>query len=340
MNENENSTVNTGDPSQVSNEKESNKLKLVHELIEVLAGSIALIVPVILSILWLYRVGICKFYGLPVFYSSLNVIRFLPVIILSAVVAIYVYLFVINSISLTLFNFLSIVFVSQKNEKEQIHTIEQEKEEVDTKQMIVISVCGVLLPFLPLVLIGELDSLYKGQYPIYFKNYNEFEADIVLLYVIAGLIIYITAIYMEIKKRLDFVKIFRSASFYYSIRLKDLIIRIAFPGYKVSLQDLHHLVMRFLRAFFCICVILFIEYLAYYNSYLKTSYYMVDFEDVQYAIVLDTDDYYIGEPIENLQLENDRKIIIHTDSYVYLDKAENPTVVRKETFDTVTILRE
>ena len=65
----------------------------------------------------------------------------------------------------------------------------------------------------------------------------------------------------------------------------------------------------------------------------------MNFDDVQYAIVLDTDDYYIGEPIEITQFDDDRRLIIHTDSYIYLDKAENPLVVRKESFNSVMILR-
>lgn len=340
MTENETSKVNVGDTRQASIEKDSNKLKFVHELIEVLAGSIALIAPAILLILWLYRAGICIFYGLPIFYSSLNVIRFLPVIIFSALLAVYVYLFAIDNNSFSYFWYLRIVHVSQKNEKEQAHTIEQEKKEVTTKQRVVFSVCGVLLVFMPLVLIVELESLYEGHYPICFKNNNVSEAGIVLLYAIAILIIYITVFYMEIKKRLDLVKFFKDVSYYSSIRLKNYIIRISTPSYKASSQGIQRSVMSILRFYFCICIMLFIGYLAFYQSYFKTSYYMVDFEDVQYAIVLDTDDYYIGEPIETPQLENDRKIIIHTDSYVYLDKAENPVVVRKEVFNTVTILRE
>lgn len=165
----------------------------------------------------------------------------------------------INKYPFTIFSFFRIVHVSQKNEKEQVHTIEQEEKEITTKQMIVFSVCGVLLAFLPLVLIGELDSLYKGQYPIYFKNNSRTEALGVFLYTVAVLIICIQAFYMEIKKRLDFSKIFMGGGFYFSIRLKNFIIRHSFPGDKASLQDIHRLIMGFLRFYFCIIIMLIIE---------------------------------------------------------------------------------
>ena len=89
MAEKETSKVNNEETKQESAIRVGDRLTLVHELIEVLAGSIALIAPAILLILWLYRVGICGFYNLPIFYSSLNIIRFLPVIIFAVLSLMY-----------------------------------------------------------------------------------------------------------------------------------------------------------------------------------------------------------------------------------------------------------
>ena len=77
-----------------------------------------------------------------------------------------------------------------------------------------------------------------------------------------------------------------------------------------------------------------------YFARLNTDYYLVDVDDVQYAVVLDTDDYYIGEPIQITQINDGRELTIYTNSYIYLDKAENPLVVRKESFNSVMISHE
>ena len=71
MAENDTSSVMNENPRQENATDSSYKLTFVHQLIEVLVGSVALITPVVLLFLWTFRVEICRIYDLPTFYSPI-----------------------------------------------------------------------------------------------------------------------------------------------------------------------------------------------------------------------------------------------------------------------------
>lgn len=336
MTDNETSKANAEEMIQESTAKDGNRLNFIHELIEVIIGSFTLIVPVILLILWIYRTGICRFYNLPNFYSSLNIIRFLPIIICG--VFLVLTFWILNTFDFTNFYSVSIAHVSQKNEEEQIHSIKQEKKRNTVLVDLLFIICPILFVLLLLVILIELDSMSTGVYPYYFKNGKSFEAPLVLMFAGFVIIIFILVFRALIKGNIDFSGVEKSTAFYSSRRLKSIIIRVSSPA--LTRQTMKRGAISFMTTISLIYIILLIWSLATYSSYFKTNYYVVEFDDVKYAIVLDTDEYYIGEPIEITELDNNRCLIIHTDAYVYLDKAENPVVVRTESFDSVTILRE
>lgn len=329
----ETSNVNTEETVQENTAKSGDRLAFVHELIEVLAGSIALIAPAILLVLWLYRVGICIFYNLPIFYSSLNIIRFLPVIVIAVVSVMYFWFLDTAHVS----NIISVraTLVSPKKEKELNHAMEQVKR---VFVLFLFLVCALFLVLLLIAFLQELISMSAGTYPLLFKNGDQFEALLVLMLAVVVIIADIKLLILVKKDRINWDKIIGNEQFYASSRIKNLIIRISSPG-SMSLT-MKHFTKSGLAFHLLISVMALIMYAAVLSSYFRTNYYLVKFDDVQYAIVLDTDDYYIGEPIQIIQSEDARELEIHTYAYVYLDKAANPMVVRKESFDSITILRE
>lgn len=324
---------NTDKISLENTAKIGDRLTFVHELIEVLAGSIALIAPAILLILWLYRVGICNFYGLPIFYSSLSIIRFLPVIIIAVLFVMYSWL--IDNADFSKIISVKATLISQKNKKEQGHGTGH----VQTVFALLRFVIGELLLALILVAsVQEITCMINGKYPFFFKNGDQFEALIVFGLVVVAFFVDIRLLILVKKERIDWDKILKDEGVYLSRRIKNLRIRISTS--ETMPLTMKHFMNCGLVIHLIFSVFILIVYIAVGLSYFNTSYYMVNFDDAQYAIVLDTDDYYIGEPMQIIQHEDERELIIQTNAYIYLDKAENPIVVRKEEFNIITILRE
>lgn len=330
----EKNTKETTDKISLENTaKVGDRLTFAHELIEVLAGSIALIAPAILLILWLYRVGICNFYGLPIFYSSLNIIRFLPVIIIAVLFVMYSWL--IDNADFSKIISVKATLISQKNEKKRDHGTGHMK---GAFTLLLFITCELVLFLVLVALIQEITCMIKGKYPFFFKNDDQSEAGLVFLLAIVAISVDIRLLILAKRGRIDWDKILEDGEVYISRRIQSLRIRIS-TSETMSLT-MKHFMNCGLVIHLIVSVFILIIYIAVGLSYFNTSYYMVKFDDAQYAIVLDTDDYYIGEPIQIIQHEDERELIIQTNAYIYLDKAENPIVVRKEAFDIITILRE
>lgn len=325
--------VNTEETGQENSAKDDYRIRFVRVFIEILAGNIALIVPVILLLLWIYRVGICGFYGLPVFYSSLNVIRFLPVFIIFAIV---IYVGCLKEYSIFSIFSVKINFASQINEKKE-KLISEHMYRLTRRFHVLWVLIRMILSMISFaVLAAEIIVIRNEKYPFYFKNSNEFEAFFVLVCAVVGIINFLTILYEAINKNKEWDKYKEDYDYYASRRFKNLILRMSVPFSPISSKGLiKTCAFGLIAGFFTI-----ILYTAQLTSYLKTSYYLLNFDDTRYAIVLDTDDYYICEPIEITHLEDDRTLLIDTDAYIYLDKAENPVLVQKESFDSVKILRE
>lgn len=309
------------------------RLTFAHELIEVLAGSIALIAPAILLILWLYRVGICNFYNLPIFYSSLNIIRFLPVIIIAVLSVIYSWL--LGNADFSKIISVEATLISQKTEKKRDHGTRHMK---GVFTLLLFMTCELVLFLILVAQIQEIACMFKGKYPFIFKNVYQSEAGFVFLLAVVAIFVDIRLLILAKRKRIDWDKILKDGEVYISRRIQSIRIRISTS--ETMALTMKHFMNRGVAIHLILSVIILIVYIAVGLSYFKTSYYMVNFNNVEYAIVLDTDDYYIGEPIQIIQHEDERELIIQTNSYIYLDKAENPIVVRKEAFDIITVLRE
>ena len=333
MAEKETSKVNNEETKQESTVRVGDRLTFVHELIEVLAGSIALIAPAILLILWLYRVGICGFYNLPIFYSSLNIIRFLPVIIFAVLSLMYSWF--LDGVHFSDIISVKTTRVPKKNEKKQSHSMEKVKMLL---AILLFLVCFILLYLILIAQVQEIISMSKGNYPYIIKDGVQLEALLVFVLVTFGIFVDIVFLSLVKKGSIDWDRIIKDEEFYASRRIKNLIIRISSPG--TIPVTMKHFMNSGLAIHLILSGMVLILYIAVNISYFKTSYYMVNYDDTQYAIVLDTDDYYIGEPTQIIRHEDVRELIIHTNAYIYLDKAENPMVVRKESFDSITILRE
>lgn len=309
------------------------RIKFVREFIEVLTSSIALIAPAILFLLWIYQSQICIFYGLPIFYSSLNIIRFLPVIaIIACVICFYLFgdYFTLNPLSL------KIIHASQKREKEQEQNTKQTQRSALYKYVFWRLFCILFSILSLIVLMLEYFIIVTGQYPRFYKNNSFPEAEFVLVFAIVGSIVFLMLLINMIRQNKKWDQSLEDISLYASRRFKNLILRILpfsqlFPSKKL---------IRLFAGCLFVSLLAVTSYTALLNSYFKKSYYLLNFDDDQYAIVLDTDDYYIGEPIEINQLADRRELLIHTNAYIYLGKAENPMIVHKETFDSVTIMYE
>lgn len=350
MAENETSKAKSEETGQDNTAKKGYRITYVRECIEILASSIALIAPTMLLILWVYRSGICRFYGIPIFYSSLNIVRILPAIIIGVILVTYYGIMKITDPV----DLISVEFsnVSKKNEGNEGNEEEQtlriciekkQKRNIDDKEIrkrlfsLLTMIRFPLFFITPFLLITEASRLFLGKSLLFYTDGDQSEPIFVLLFAIAVTVGFFTVLYKAIMHDKILDRTFSDSGFYISRRLKNRLIRVSFmKQMALPLKYVVHLAV----GYWCICIISAIWYSAIVFSYFKTNYYLLNFHNAQYAVVLDTDDYYIGEPIEITQLENDRKLLIHTGAYIYLDKAENPIIVKKESFNSVTIVRE
>lgn len=339
MAENDTSSVMNENPRQENATDSSYKLTFVHQLIEVLVGSVALITPVVLLFLWTFRVEICRFYDLPTFYSSINIIRSLPFFVLGIGIGVCIWIQYVIDVSRDRIISVEIVDNSHEKNKEQAHNDEPIKEEfrVIIEQLLTFTLQLFFTIAPHLLLVAERDRMSNGTYPFIIGYEGPYEAILVLVIALAVIINTLIILIKIINKYLNSGCYLESKGFYSSRRFDTHTIRVSFlKSWKVSLKQ----VVAFFVFYFLISLFIITDFWAIYYACFNTDYYLVNFDDVQYAIVLDTDDYYIGESIEITQFDDDRRLIIHTDSYIYLDKAENPLVVRKESFNSVMISHE
>ena len=341
MAENDTSKTISKNTRQENATDSSHKLTLVHQLIEVLVASVALITPLIILFLWASRFAICSFFDLPIFYSSINIIRSVPFFAFAIAIGACIWILYVINVNRKDIISVEVIDNSHKGNEEQARNTEPPREEswsvFEKIRDLFLAVLALFLTIAPHYLLQkEKGLMINGTYPSIIENGGNVEAFLVLVFSIA--IIFSTLKYL-IKIIIKYIKsgsFLVSKGFYSSRKSDTYIIRTSvLESLKIPLKY----VVTFFVFYFLISLYFVISYIAIYYNYFNTSYYLVDFDDVQYAIVLDTDDYYICEPIEITQID-DRELIIHTDSYIYLDKAENPLVVRKESFNSVMILRE
>ena len=339
MAENDTSSVINENTKQENTTDNSYKLTFVHQLIEVLVGSVALITPVILLFLWVYRVEICNYYDLPTFYSSISIIRFLPFFVFSIGVGLCIGIQYVVYDSRDRIISVEIIDNSQERNKEQAHNDEPIRGESRIIFEIVLAfISGLFLTIVPhLVLVAERQHMLNGTYPVIVGDEGPYEAWLVLVFAFVLIVKTLMFLIEIIKKYISSGSFLEGEGFYKSRRFDTHTIRVSFlKSWKISLRQ----IVAFFIFYFLLSLYLLTAYLAVYFARLNTDYYLVDVDDVQYAVVLDTDDYYIGEPIQITQINDGRELTIYTNSYIYLDKAENPLVVRKESFNSVMISHE
>ena len=184
MAENDTSSVINENTKQENTTDNSYKLTFVHQLIEVLVGSVALITPVILLFLWVYRVEICNYYDLPTFYSSISIIRFLPFFVFSIGVGLCIGIQYVVYDSRDRIISVEIIDNSQERNKEQAHNDEPIRGESRIIFEIVLAfISGLFLTIVPhLVLVAERQHMLNGTYPVIVGDEGPYEAWLVLVF--------------------------------------------------------------------------------------------------------------------------------------------------------------
>lgn len=333
-------TSSTYKESNQLEQSKNKKFEFVHDLIEILAGSIALIVPAIIFLLWTYRFAVCTFYGLPTFYSSLNIVRFLPVFFIIVLILILVQE---RTLDTSEFLVVRIKYNLQKDNSDQTDSNDQtdnnEREHnlVLAFNRLLLIISTSLFMIMPILLIFEILRIFAGFPPLLFENGVQSSETNAFITVMLAILITIWGTMSGIKLYKAMADEQKNVSAYFSIKIRKIIFSISIL--RLSERFLKRLLGVYLaNTFFSIIVIT--GYLGATTSYYKTSYYLLNFDNIQYAVVLDTDDYYIGEPIDIIQQEDSRELNIQTNAYLYLDKAENPVTVRRESFDSVKVFHE
>ena len=312
-------------------QKKNYGIQFAHECIEILASSIALITPLILLLLWGYQLGICQLYGLPFFPSSLSVIRFMPVIVIIAGVIVLWDLW--QTVMLTTLFSVKVDYQPKTIEK-------NEKKQKTYKRyflhFIWVIIRLMLLLFSNLALLKEAEAIIEGNYPFFCKSDILAETNLVIILGVCAIIIPIILLYEMITQFKEWNQFIDNLEIYIIRKIKKLTFHVSIPTSFYKAKSIIHILILIIFAELiilprCFAILLF--------NY-RVRYSLVNFDNAQYAIVLDTDDFYIGEPIEIIQMENYKQLIIYTDEYIHLDKAENPLVVQTASFDLVTIMHK